>query len=532
MATYNEKQKKSVSEYINALVPEKNTFLKEAAQAVALKNMVPENNDEEVADAIINYINDFFSDKGNVIYAETLNVIPKTILYVARNDIIALLKKNRDGKEEPLTIKLSVTGPIVLHENEQIEVMVALNGGDSLNGYTVKTVLCPTAMRIEKISENKHKIIFNTIGTHVITAEAVGVMDSKKKTATVNFVTKEPVNQPPSPIILTLSDPGPLTLEDEDLNVQVVISGGIDPEGKPVTISLTCPTAKDIVKSNDNKYYLVFAKVGTHVITVTATDVKGLSVSDTKRITINAAKNDPPNPISIGVSAATLTLGTGADATKTVTLTINGGDDPEGKPVTKTVECSTASNIRKVNDNKWEVSFNSVRMHVIVVTSSDNIGQKTVATTTIDVKGSSSSSQQQSAQFTNAKFDSGWSETVPGCYVSGVNLSLTIGSGHSSSNDYLVILGKKDDGTIVILRDKFNASNRFKTVQAGAEINNSMYAKGNLAADTHKWTKDPYTLDNNIRQVRFVCETPGHEGCAKNAVVTFSLDYTFDPSLT
>lgn len=532
MATYNEKQKKAVSEYIDALVPENNTYLKEATQEVALKSMVPENNDEEVADEIINYINNFFSDKGNIIYAETLNVIPKTILYIARNDIIALLRKNRDGKEEPLTIRLSVASPVTLYEDEQIEVMVTLNGGDSLNGYTAKTVLCPTAAYIEKISENRHKVIFSTTGTHVITAEAVGVMDSKKKTATVNFVVKEPINQPPSTVVLTLSDAGPLILEDEDLSIQANISGGIDPEGKPVAFSLTCPTAKDIVKVSDTKYYIVFARVGTHIITATATDVKGLSVNDTKRITVNAAKNDPPNPISIGVSASTLTLGTGADAIKTVTLTISGGDDPEGKPVTKTVECSTASNIKKVGDNKWEVSFNSVRMHVIVVTSADNIGQKTVATTTIDVKGGSSSSQQQSMQFVNAKFDSGWSDIVPGCYVSGINLSLTISSGHSSSNDYLVILGKKDDGTIVILQDKFNASNRFKTVQAGTELANSMYTRGNLANKTHKWVKDPYTLANNIRQVRFLCETPGHADCAKNAVVTFSLDYTFDPSLT
>ena len=124
-----------------------------------------------------------------------------------------------------------------------------------------------------------------------------------------------------------------------------------------------------------------------------------------------------------------------------------------------------------------------------------------------------------------------WTDLVTGCYIDGVTFSLAIGSGHSSSNDYLVILGKKTNGAVVILRDKFNSSNRFKTITPGTEVANSVYSRGNLRSDTHSWTNDPYTLEDDIRQVRFICETPNHESCASGARISYQMSYMYSSSL-
>ena len=96
---------------------------------------------------------------------------------------------------------------------------------------------------------------------------------------------------------------------------------------------------------------------------------------------------------------------------------------------------------------------------------------------------------------------------------------------------YLVILGKKTNGAVVILRDKFNSSNRFKTITPGTEVANSVYSRGNLRSDTHSWTNDPYTLEDDIRQVRFICETPNHESCASGARISYQMSYMYSSSL-
>lgn len=637
MASYCDKQRTAVQSYLNKLIPEENTYLKESVTKLAINSMVPANTDETVANNIIDYIQKYYSDNGNIVYAESFRVIPKTVLYIARGDIITILKRNRENPNEPLgiilscgstlelnfeevpneptTISVTLTGgddkdgfytsktvechtakeikqlndnifhvtfdtpgkhtltgiskkmsgietisttltvnpskndpprePVILlssnpvyltygnTQNEPVDVIVSVSGGEDPEGKPVTRKLeCSTASKIENISDTEYRLTFSQTGNHVITATSTdngGKSTSSSKTLTVN----PSKNDPPSAVSLSLScGAGPLTLSASTIKVIATISGGIDPEGKTTTKAVTCPTAKSITKKNDTQFEVVFDKVGTHTISASATDPTGLSSRASVMLTINPEKNDPPTDMVLTLSSNTLTLGTGTAAWQTVTVNITGGIDPEGKAVTKTVECTTAKQITKINDNKWQVTFDTVRMHVIIATATDNIGLKSVQTVTCDVKGQSQSSGSTTMQFTNAKFDSGWSDLISGCYVSGITLSLVISSGHNSSTDYLVILGKKTDGTEVILRDNFNTSNRFKEITEGQEVANSMYGKGNLGSTTWSWNKDPYTLTDGIRQVRFVCETPGHADCAKSAKVTFNMDYTYDPSLT
>lgn len=638
MASYCDKQRAAVQEYLDAILPEGNTYLREAAIKIALENMVSANTDEIVANKVIDYINEYFSDNGNIVYSESFRLMPKAVLYVARAEIVSILRKYRENPNEPLGVVLSCGNSIEMPytdvPDEPVTIMATLTGGDSPYGFfTEKNIECSTAKEIVKLSENTFQLTFDEPGTYAITAVSSGVGRNIEKMTTalmvkpsknnppaapiisiptnpiqLNYVSNpnEPVdivisisggadpegrpvtkslscataskvtkvsedvykftfnttgshtivgtstdhtgksttatkaltvnpstNNPPSDVNISLScGTGPATLGSNPLKVTATVSGGVDPEGKTVTKTVTCATAKSVVKKTANTFEITFDKVGTHTVTAKAEDPTGLSSKTASvMLTVNPEKNDPPTAMTLSLSASTITLGTGAAAEQTVTVNISGGVDPEGKAVTKTVECTTAKNVSKVNDNQWKVTFDSVRMHVIIATATDNIGLKSVQTATVDVKGQSQTSAEQVMQFTEAKFDSGWSDLIPGCYVSGVTLSLVISSGHSSSTDYLVILGKKSDGTEVILRDNFSSSNRFKAITEGQEVNNSMYGKGNLSSTTWSWNKDPYTLADGIRQVRFVCETPGHESCAKNAKVTFNMSYTYDPSI-
>lgn len=323
---------------------------------------------------------------------------------------------------------------------------------------------------------------------------------------------------------------------DEPVTIICDVFGGDDPEGRGVDISLTVSPSdtSSVNKIAERRFEITFSKAGTYNLLAISQEKSGKKQfsQSSSTITVHPAVNNPPSNIDVTLSCgSSLQLGTGSAAQQTITATITGGIDPEGKTVTKTVECSTAKSVKKVNDTTWNVTLDSTGIHVIIATATDPTGLKSVKTAMVKVEGQSSSTGSTSGQFSDAKFDSGWSDYISGCYVSGVTFSLTVSSNHSSSSDYLVILGKKSDGTIVILRDKFSSGNRFKTITEGTEVGNSVYARGNLKNDTHKWTNDPYTLENEIRQVRFICETPGHESCAKQAKISFEMSYTYDSSL-
>lgn len=228
---------------------------------------------------------------------------------------------------------------------------------------------------------------------------------------------------------------------------------------------------------------------------------------------------------------SSIKLGIPPNIAKTISVSVSGGADPGGRPVTYDVQCASAKSVTKVNDTTWSIVLEVAGIHVIQGYAINQKGYKAVKTATVQATPGSTSSGTTSGQFVGETFDSGWTNVVQNCYISDLTCSLSISSGHSSSNDYFVILGKKTDGTIVILRDVFNSANRFKTIAEGAEMKNALYKKGNLSSKTWGYNADPYTLDNDIRQLRFICETPGHASCASQARVSFSMNYSYDPNL-
>lgn len=324
---------------------------------------------------------------------------------------------------------------------------------------------------------------------------------------------------------------------NEPAMIECTLYDGEDPDGKEVEFILNSfpSSCSSVRKTGDRQFEVTFTKPGAYTLEGFSKETSGLcqaSETTSTVITVLPSTNNPPSDLLLTLSCGSkLQLGTGNTA-QTITATISGGVDPEGQPITMTVECTTADEITKVSDTEWNVTLSMTGIHVVIATATDPTGLKSVKTAMVQVEGQSTSGGSSSGQFTDAKFDSGWSDFVNGCYVSSVTFSIKISSGHSSTKDYLVILGKKSDGTIVVLHDKFNANNRFKVIEEGTEVDNAIYGKGNLSSTTHSWAKDPYTLENDIRQVKFLCETPGHEDCASKATITFEMEYTYDSSLT
>ena len=439
MASYTQKQKDAIINYIDNTFKYVNNYARDDIKNAALKAMSESSEqDTDISDVIIDYINEHYSCFNNPVLAESLQVVPKTRLIVSRNEIMETL----DDPPYDINIITSCGSTAYLDENAN----------------------------------------------------------------------------PDDPVVITCE-----------------ITGGNDPEGKPVNYTLTSVPSDNCIieKISERKFKVTFHESGMYVLHGMSKEkyTKKQYAINSTTVKVHKAYNQPPNNLSISLSCgSTLKLGS-SNTAQTIVATVTGGNDPEGENVIKTVECSTAKNIEKTSNTTWNITFATTGIHVIIASSADPTGLKVVETMMLKVEGQSSSSSTSTGQFAGSKFDSGWTDLVSGCYIDGVTFSLAIGSGHSSSNDYLVILGKKTNGAVVILRDKFNSSNRFKAITPGTEVANSVYSRGNLRSDTHSWTNDPYTLEDDIRQVRFICETPNHESCASGARISYQMSYMYSSTL-
>lgn len=242
-------------------------------------------------------------------------------------------------------------------------------------------------------------------------------------------------------------------------------------------------------------------------------------------------ENGTLSEISMSVSCgSSLELNPMPHPDKAVAVTISGGSDSLGIPFRYDVQCPTAADVVKTSDTTWQVILNTTGIHVIQGFAISDNGYKTVKTATVQTTIADVDTGESTGQFVGTEFDSGWTDFIPGCYVSAYTVSLVMSNSHSSNYDSFVILGKKTDNTVVILRDVFKADNRFAVIE-GNEKENPAYGKGNLRMTVWKYTNDPYSIDDDIRQIRFLCETPGHPTCASGASVSFGMVYKYDESL-
>lgn len=178
---------------------------------------------------------------------------------------------------------------------------------------------------------------------------------------------------------------------------------------------------------------------------------------------------------------------------------------------------------------------NKTGLHVVYGIATDSNGIKLMTARVFRCYSDDYSFDSSLGQFTKTKFDSGWTDLVEGFYLSDIHeFSFSVRSTYESSNDYLVILGKKTDGSVIILHDFLNESNNGKTVMPDAIINNSIYGKGNLSKKNFstKYIKNnKFTLNDDIRQIKIISETPNWEDSLQPENIFYYLYYKHNESL-
>lgn len=251
---------------------------------------------------------------------------------------------------------------------------------------------------------------------------------------------------------------------------------------------------------------------------------------------------------------------------ETVRVTIHGGDSPCGLSVTKTLGCDRAVSITKVSENVYDLTFNEPGYYTCIAMSTDTKGQSKIGTTTFPIKNNSGNMNgagvfQTISGDNGGVFVSNWVGTniIKGCYVSKINYKLYTGGGHSAASDKLVILGKRTDGSIIVIYDfddrgtetcntgrildkegswtltNNNSGKTFYgyTLSSSPEDSSTVFSlnPGNLG-NTHWDITKTFTEADDIRQVEFFAyASPGHYSCVTNADISYDVEYEFSIDL-
>lgn len=211
----------------------------------------------------------------------------------------------------------------------------------------------------------------------------------------------------------------------------------------------------------------------------------------------------------------------------TVRVTVIGGTDPWNRTVNKTLSCTGVYSFTKVADNVYDIVFTQAGVFTLTVTAKSIVFSlpSVTSVSTIIIKNADGTTTSSGA-FSGTAFASAWMNTsiTPGCYVNSFRFNLKIRSGHGSSSDTMYILGKKSDGSTVIIRDVFNSGNNMKPYPTYSP------KTGNLSSV--QWSlSGTLTLSDDIRQISFYANSPGHSGCVTGAAIDYSMNLTFDENL-
>lgn len=208
---------------------------------------------------------------------------------------------------------------------------------------------------------------------------------------------------------------------------------------------------------------------------------------------------------------------------ETVRITIVGGNSRTDHAVTKTLTVTGAYSLTKISENVYDAIYISPGTYTATIECKcANPAIPTVRNVqTITILNSNGTSTT-TGSFVGAWLNSGWSNITPGSYIDTYSFSLQV-RGHSGSGDKMYILGKTSNGTVYVIADLFNGSNRMK-LESAATI-----GTGNLASNNNVLS-GTLTLANDIRQICYMAYS-NHTSCVPNSTISFNYTLCYNENL-
>jgi PKD repeat protein len=229
-----------------------------------------------------------------------------------------------------------------------------------------------------------------SVGSHTITLTAT---DSKGATGTATrTVTITPPNQAPTANITSPSVPASYVQ-----GAAVSFAGtGTDPEDGPLSgASLTWTSSIDGVIGAGTSFTTSSLSVGTHTITLTATDSKGATGTATRSVMVTPQNQAPTASITTPANNATnVVQGTSVSF-------VGAGSDPEDGTLAGGALVWTSNLDGQIGTGgSFSTSSLSVGQHTITLTVTDSKGATGTATRTVTISTTQPTNQPPVASFT------------------------------------------------------------------------------------------------------------------------------------
>ncbi len=207
-------------------------------------------------------------------------------------------------------------------------------------------------------------------GTHVITLTASDVLNAVG-TATRTIV----INRPPSAVIAS-----PATNSTVTQGTLVTLSGsGTDPEdGALAGASLAWTSSRDGALGTGGSVATSALTVGTHTITLTATDTRGATAAASITLTV-AGNNAPTASITSPANGTTVLTGT------SVTFAGSGSDQEDGALTGAALTWSSSRDGQIGTGTTFSTSALSIGTHVITLTARDALNATGSASITLTI---------------------------------------------------------------------------------------------------------------------------------------------------
>ena len=307
--------------------------------------------------------------------------------------VVTLTSKDAQGLTGTSAITLSVTAPVSTMPTAVItspannttfvagqDIVVAGVGTDGQGNALGSDVLQWVDSSIGSLLGYGSSVTLRTsvVGQHTI---RFAVVDRNGNYAfsysTINIVAGAPVNRAPS---ASISSPAAGASVVRGTNLSFVGAGSDPEDGTLSGNSLRWTSSINGAIGSGSSFSTSALSVGTHTITLTATDSQGLNSFTTRTITVVAPANQLPT-----ASISSPSAGTSVEQGTSLTFTGAGYDPEDGTLGGSSLVWTSSLNGQIGTGTSFSLSSLSVGAHQITLTVRDSNGATSSATRTINI---------------------------------------------------------------------------------------------------------------------------------------------------